>query len=98
MYTVAEFVRVTRRVIARDGFAGFLPTAVYPDRSAVVVLDRVPDGGDLEPLCVRWAASGAIANEEFLVAFKIGPTQFRVVHRLGSGLEQAGIDFSIGDA
>lgn len=98
MRTISEFVKITRRVIARDGFDGFLPTALYPGRRDLVVLEGVPDGDELEACCVRWAEGGAIANEEFLVAFKIGPTQFRVVHRFGSGSGQAVRDFAIGDA
>ena len=30
MATVDEFANITKKVIARDGFEGHLPTALYP--------------------------------------------------------------------
>jgi hypothetical protein len=82
MPTVDEFARITRRVIARDGFDDYLPTALYPGRKHVVVLEGVPDGAE--------AAKGAIDDEEFLVAFKVDSTRFKVIRRY-SGRQEEGV-------
>jgi hypothetical protein len=58
MVTLADFAQITRRIIARDGFSGYLPTALYPDRKEVVVLEGATEGGDLEAISVQWAAAG----------------------------------------
>jgi hypothetical protein len=79
--TIEEFARITKRIIARDGFDGYLPTALYPGRKHVVVLEGVPPNSDLESIAVEWAAKGAVGDEEFLVAFKVGPNTFKVVRR-----------------
>jgi hypothetical protein len=87
MLAVEHFATITRRIIAQDGFDDYLPTAVYPDRNVVVVLEGAPEGGDLEAIAVNWAAEGAIGNEEFLVAFKVGPRHFKVIRRHPGGEE-----------
>jgi hypothetical protein len=79
MVSVQEFAGITRRVIARDGFDDYLPTALYPARKHIVVLEDCPEGVDLEPIAVTWATKNAVANEEFLVAFKVDRESFKVV-------------------
>jgi hypothetical protein len=88
MATVVESAKITRRVIARDGFDDYLPTALYPERDHMVVLEGVPGDVDLEPIATGWAADGAIGDEEYLVAFKVSPTQFKVIRRYSGGMEQ----------
>jgi hypothetical protein len=85
--TIASFAAITRRVIARDGFESYLPTVLYPDRRYLMVLEGVPSDGDLEAISLSWAQTNAIANEEFLLAFKISPTQFKIIRRIGSSFE-----------
>jgi hypothetical protein len=92
MITVDEFAKITRRVIATDGFDDYLPTALYPSRNHVVVLEGVPEGSDLEPIAVAWAAKGAIGNEEFLVAFKVGSTKFKIIRCHSDGQEERVFD------
>jgi hypothetical protein len=92
MATVDEFAIITRRVIAKDGFDDYLPTALYPTRKHVVVLEGVPTGVDLEPIAVEWAAKGAIGDEEFLVAFKVAPTKFKVIRRSAGRQEEEVFD------
>ena len=81
--TLDEFATVTRRVIANQGFEDFQPTALYPARDHI-------RGGDAFPRAVpeshvlRWAAEGARQEEEFLVAFKLDDSHFKVVRRIGS--------------
>ena len=79
--TVEEFARITRKVIAHEGFDDYLPTALYPNRAHIAALEGVPARADLETIALEWAANGAIGDEEFLVAFKIGPTKFKVIRR-----------------
>ena len=90
--TVDEFAKITRRVIATDGFDDYLPTALYPSRNHVVVLEGVPESSDLEPIAVAWAAKGAIGNEEFLVAFKVGSAKFKIIRRYSGGQEERVFD------
>ena len=97
MLTLVEFAEITKRIIARDGFSAYIPTAVYPDRNEVVVLESVPDGDDLEAVAVRWAEGKATDGEEFLVAFKKGPNRFKVVRRHAGVHEDAEFDVAVGD-
>jgi hypothetical protein len=98
MPTIDEFARITKTIIARDGFDDYLPTALYPGRRHLVVLEGVPEGSDLEPIALEWAAKGAIGDEEFLVAFKIASTKFKVIRRYGGGHEEAVFDIGNADA
>lgn len=79
MTTVEEFARITQNVIAEEGFDDYLPTALYPARAHIAALEGVPAGADVEAIALDWAKNGAVGDEEFLVAFKIGPTQFKVI-------------------
>jgi hypothetical protein len=92
MATLEQFARITRNVIAQDGFDDYLPTALYPERKHIVVLEGAPEDVDLEPIATRWAAKGAIAGEEYLVAFKVSPNQFKIVRRFSGGQEEGVFD------
>jgi len=87
---------MTQAVIAADGFDGFLPTACYPKRQEVAALDGLPPDVEPEPAVLRWAAKSARRGEEFLVAFKSGPTCFTVVRVAGSKRQSA--TFEVEDA
>ena len=89
MATIDEFAKITKKIIVRDGFDHYLPTALYPARKQVVVLEGAPAGSNLEGIVVTWATRGAVGDEEFLVAFKIGPTTFKVIRRYSAGKEEA---------
>ena len=92
MATIDEFAKITRRVIAKDGLDEYLPTALYPARNHVVALEGVPDGLDLEVIVTEWAAKGAIDGEEYLVAFKLDSTRFKVVRGYSGGREEGVFD------
>jgi hypothetical protein len=92
MPTVDEFARITRNVIAKDGFDDYQPTALYPNRDHIAALEGVPADADLEAIALEWAAHGAIDGEEFLVAFKIAPTKFKVIRRQAGNREEAVFD------
>ncbi len=87
---------MTQRVIARDGFDGYLPTACYPRRREVVVLEGAPQGVTVEPELVAWAARRVEEGEEFLLAFKCDDSHFKVVRVAGmevdSGVYLAEVD------
>lgn len=95
MVTIDEFAKITRRIIARDGFDEYLPTALYPGRNQVVVLKGIPAGSDVEPIAVGWAANGAIGGEEFLIAFKVSSTAFKVIRRYSGGEEERVFDVEV---
>ena len=73
-------------MIARDGFNQYLPTVLYPDRKYILVLEGVPPVENLEDIALEWARENAVGDEEFLLAFKISPTQFKVVRRHAGSL------------
>jgi len=82
--TLDEFSIVTRRIISNQGFEDFLPTACYPLRRHVQTLvDLAKDINPEEPT-LTWASKAAQDGEEFLVAFKIDATHFKVIRRIGS--------------
>ena len=98
MATIDEFAKITRRVIAKDGLDEYLPTALYPARNHVVALQGVPDGLDLELIVTEWAAKGAIEGEEYLVAFKLDSTRFKVIRHYYGGREEGVFLVGEGDA
>jgi hypothetical protein len=80
--TLDEFAAVTQRVIGRKGFDHFQPTALYPQR------DHIRGGADFSasvPVAhiLEWAAEGARDGEEFLVAFRVDDSHFKVVRQVG---------------
>ncbi|MBP9671891.1 MAG: hypothetical protein KBE14_05950 [Ottowia sp.] len=77
-----QFVKMTQRIIAEDGFDNYLPTLLLPATREVRVLDQVD--GDGESLGITdWLAEQVGPDEDFLVAFKAGDAHFMVVGRLG---------------
>lgn len=81
--TLDEFAAVTQRVIDGQGFGEFQPTAIYPER------DHIRGGANFassvpEAHVLLWAAEDTRDDEEFLVAFKIDDSHFKVVRRIGS--------------
>lgn len=77
-----QFVKMTQRIIAEDGFDNYLPTLVLPATREVRVLDQVE--GDGESLGITdWLSEQVGPDEDFLVAFKAGDAHFMVVGRLG---------------
>jgi hypothetical protein len=96
MATLDEFAALTKRIIASDGFDDYQPTAIYPDRRHVVVLDGAPEGPELESIAVKWAERGAVGGEEFLVSFKFGPDRFKVVRRC-AGVQEEGVFDAVDD-
>ncbi len=77
-----QFVKMTQRIIAEDGFDNYLPTLLLPATREVRVLDQVE--GDGESLGITdWLSEQVGPDEDFLVAFKAGDAHFMVVGRLG---------------
>jgi hypothetical protein len=85
--TVEEFAAITQRVITQDGFEDFLPTACNPGRRDVRTLRGLPPDIEAEPAVLKWAVKHAQDGEEFLVAFKSGPSEFSVVRQEGKRRE-----------
>jgi hypothetical protein len=81
--TLEEFAEVTRRAIARAEFKNSLPTACYPARRHLMVLEGFSTDLPPEDRVLKWASAAAGPNEEFLVAFRIDPGHFKVIRRVG---------------
>jgi hypothetical protein len=87
--TIEDFAALTRRIIAREGFEGWLPTACYPALRHVAVLQGVPEGVDAEQAALEWASRKADADEEYLVACKVDGLRFKVVRVSGAEKQEA---------
>ena len=74
-----DFAVLTQRVIAREGFEDFQPTACLPARRSVRTLAGVPDSENVEAVTLKWASEIADPGEEFLVAFKVSNAEFKIV-------------------
>jgi len=82
--TLDEFAETTRFIIANEGIDRFLPTACFPSRRQIKVLAELPPEVDPNLAVVAWAAEHAEdANEEFLVAFPVGPQHFKIIRTVG---------------
>lgn len=90
MFTVDEFANMTMKIILKDGFDDYLPTAIYPSRRHLVVLEGAPENESIEHIAFKWASEGAIDDEEFLVAFKLAPTKFKIIRQY-SGCKEEGV-------
>jgi hypothetical protein len=87
---IAAFAEITRRVIARDGFDGYLPTLCLPGRNHITVLEGIPEEKleHVRDIAIDWAAEKAGPDEEFFLAYKEDAGGFRVVHRFTGGTEE----------
>ena len=82
-----EFAAITRNVIDNQGFDEFLPVACFPERREIRALADVPEDEDIETVAIEWGRSLAKSDEEFLIAFKYSPTEFKIVRVVGRDLE-----------
>lgn len=87
--TIDEYAAITKRVIARDGFEDFLPTACYPRKREIRALTGLRTDGDIETAVLKWTEEHASEGEEFLVAFKSGAAEFTVIRQNGRQRESA---------
>lgn len=87
--TIADFAGMTQRIIANDGFDGYLPTLARPVIRKIAVLEGVPADVDVEEAAKEWADKSVEPGEEYFLAFKISSTHFRIVHSTGEHREQA---------
>lgn len=85
---IGAFAAMNQRVIASDGFDEYLPTACYPERRVLRVLEGAPSAVDLEAIALDWALAAAEGEEEVLVAFKVDSARFKVIRRAQGQTEQ----------
>ena len=76
---IAAFAEITRRVIARDGFDGYLPTVCVPARKHISVLESIPPEklDHVREIAISWAEKKAKPDEEYFLAYKEGADSFR---------------------
>jgi hypothetical protein len=82
---IEQFASITRNIIRANGFEEFQPTVCLPARRDVRSLAGVPEDESHELIALRWAAGIAEPDEEYLVAFRHSPTEFKVVHFVPGG-------------
>lgn len=86
--TTDDFIAMTQRIIARDGFDDYLPTLVLPDSAQVFVLEGIPPDVDHDFAARRWVNKNVGDGDNYFLAFKISDSQFRVVVRLAGKIEE----------
>jgi hypothetical protein len=84
---LASFWKIASGAIVCEGFDKYQPIVIYPVRHHQLVLEGTPAVGDLEAVCLAWARSNAIGDEEFLLAFRVSPTEIKIIHRNGLQLD-----------
>ena len=82
-----DFAAITQNVILNQGFDEFLPVACFPERREIRALADIPENENVESVAIEWGRSIAKPEEEFLIAFKYSPTEFKIVRVAGSDLE-----------
>ena len=82
------FAAMTQRVIEEDGFDEYQPTACYPERRVLRVLEGVPASADLESVVIDWALGEREGEEELLLAFKLGDASFKVIRYVSGETEE----------
>jgi hypothetical protein len=86
--TTDDFIAMTQRIIAQDGFDDYLPTLVLPDSARLFVLEGIPPDVDHDFAARRWVAKKVGPGDNYFLAFKISATQFRVVVRIAGNVEE----------
>ncbi|WP_410499000.1 hypothetical protein [Chitinibacter sp. S2-10] len=76
---IEKFSEITKKIIADNGFDEFAPVACFPSRNEIRVLSGIPTNADIEKEVLSWAKSLLGECTEFLTAFKISNTQFKVI-------------------
>jgi hypothetical protein len=93
---IDQFVQMTQRIIAGHGFEDYLPTLLLPDEGNVVVMESDFEMSDHEPQARAWLAERVAPGQNFLAAFKVSETQFKVVGVMaGTAIERV---YTAGDA
>lgn len=85
---IDQFIAMTQRIIARDGFDGYLPTLLLPNRKDVRVLEGVPSEENIDTVVANWVNRTANAGEDFIAAYKIDSNHFKVVSRIEGKTEE----------
>lgn len=77
---ISNVASMTRAMIAEQGFEGYQPTVIFPDRRDIRSLAGVPGSEDHEQIALRWASGLAEPGEEYFVVYGHSDTEFKVVH------------------
>ena len=94
--TIDDFVAMTRRIIAKDGFDNYLPTIVVPGRRHIAVLDAIPSGVEIETAAKEWLIRTVEPGEDYFLVFKLDLKQLKILARL-DGEEQVRIATVVAD-
>lgn len=87
--TTDDFIAMTQRVIAKDGFDDYLPTLILPTHSKILALQGVPDDVDIEEASRKWATEKVgDSSEDYYLAFKVDDARFKVVTRIAGVAEE----------
>ena len=88
--SIEQFAEITRKVIARDGFDGFLPTLCLPVRRHIAVLEGAPtdSGADMRSIALKWVSEKISSDEEYLIAIKESSESFLIIRHVGLKTEE----------
>ena len=95
--TIDAFIKMTEGIIAKDGLDGYLPTLILPKKPAVLALQGVPEGIDVEKASREWMAKKVGDSlDDFYLAFRSGANAFKVVTRIAGVPEERVVQFGAG--
>lgn len=88
---IADFAEITQNVIKGAPFEDYIPTLCLPARSQIKALQGVPaeEEQNIRAIVLDWANDSAEPDEEFLVAFRDGPSHFRIIRRFEGEFREA---------
>lgn len=85
---IDEFIEITYRVIAKDGFDEYIPTMLLPISKEVLVLEDVPEYVNIDITVSKWIERKAKNGKDFIVAYKINNNHFKVIARINGNMEE----------
>ena len=88
---INDFAEITQKVIEGTPFENYIPTLCLPARGQINALEGIPpeEEPNLREIALDWAVKSTDAEEEFLVAFRDGPSHFRIIRRFKGELREA---------
>ncbi len=78
--TATAFLRITLKVVKRDGFSSFLPTLALPEPGHISVIHGIPDDVDHREAVQRIVRDRGLHSTEFFFAVRSRANELTVGH------------------